>query len=121
MRAILIDPFKREVTEIDIDPSLDNLYTMLEVEMITVIRWDEEHALILDDEGLLKPKEEMEYWRIAGADQPFAGRGLILGDDYGENRAVTLSLDDVQKKVAFLDKTNINPEEWTGWSITIFR
>jgi hypothetical protein len=62
MRAILIDPFKRETTEIDIDPSLDNLYQVLGVDLITVVRWDETHALIIDDEGLLKSKEGQEYW-----------------------------------------------------------
>ena len=120
MRAILIDPFKRDISEIDIDPSLDNLYATLGVDLITVARWDKEHALILDDEGLLKDRESMEYFWIKGSGQPYAGRGLILGDDYGDNRAATLELSAVHEVVSFLDKTLINPEEWTGWTITTF-
>jgi hypothetical protein len=120
VRAILIDPFKREVTEINIDPSLDNLYETLAVEMITVLRWGKDHALILDDEGLLKDRETMEYWRVAGADQPFAGKGLILGDNYGDNRDATLTLSEVQTLVTFLDKATVNPDDWTGWTIRTF-
>lgn len=120
MRAILIDPFKREITEIDIDPSLDNLYTTLGVDLITVVKWDKTHALILDDEGLLKDKESMEYFWVAGSNQPFAGRALILGDEYGDNRAATLELSAVQSLVRFVDKSKLNPDDFTGWTITIF-
>lgn len=120
MRAILIDPFKRDITEIDIDPSLDNLYSTLGVDLITIVRWDNKHALIIDDEGLLKEKESMEYFWVKGSDQPFAGRGLLLGDEYGDNRPCTLELSAVQEMVAFLDKTLIEPDDWTVWTITTF-
>lgn len=120
MRAILIDPFTRSIDEVDIDPSLDNLYTTLNVELITVVRWDKENALIIDDEGLLKPRETMEYFWVRGSGQPFAGKGLLLGDDYGENRATTLDLETVRKMVRFLDKEYISPDDFTGWTITVF-
>lgn len=120
MRAILIDPFKQEVSEIDIDTSLDNLYETLGVDLITVVRWDREHALILDDEGLLKDKETMEYFWVKGSNQPFAGRGLLLGDEYGENRPATLDLSAVQSAVRFVDKSTVNPDDYTGWTITVF-
>lgn len=120
MRAILIDPFKHTVTEIDIDPSLDNLYSTLDVDMITVVGWDKEHALILDDEGLLKPKDRQEYWWTLRSDQPFAGRGLILGNKFGENRAATLDLERVKDAVMFIDKATIEPDNYTGWTVTTF-
>lgn len=120
MRAILIDPFKREVTEIEIEPSLDSMYEVLGVNLITVVRWDKKHALILDDEGLLKSKETMEYWHARGSDQPFAGRGLLLGDEYGDNRPCTLTLDEVKARVAFLDKDQVTPDDYLGWTITVF-
>jgi hypothetical protein len=120
MRAILIDPFKREVSEIDIDPSLDNLYATLGVEVITVLRWSAKDALILDDEGLLKPREEMEYWWMKGAGQPFAGRGLILGDEYGENRPASSTLAEVRDMVKFVDREKVHPDEYIGWTIISF-
>lgn len=121
MRAILIDPFKQTVTDIDIDPTLDNLYEILGVELITVVGMGD-HALIIDDEGLLKPKDQMEYWWAAGAMQPFAGRGLILGNEYGENRAATIPLDFIRDRTRFVwpeEKETLNPEDYTGFGIVI--
>jgi hypothetical protein len=120
MRAILIDPFKQTVEYIDIDPSLDNLYEVLGVDLITVLRWSPGHALILDDEGFLKDHATMEYWRATGFKQPFAGRGLILGDEYGENRPASVSLEVVKDCVSFVPKEEVNPSDWTGWQIIAF-
>lgn len=118
MRAILIDPFKREVTDIDTDASLDSMYDILHVDLITVMRVGAGHAMILDDEGLLKDKSAQEYFTMKGATQPFAGRAMILGDSYGESRAATLTLDEVKDKVVWLDNDAVEPDEWTGWTIT---
>lgn len=120
MRAILIDPFTRTITDVEIDPTLDNLYQTLGVDLITVVRIEPGHALIIDDEGLLKDKDTQAYFWWKGSDQPFAGRGLILGDNYGENRDASLSLELVQSLVTFCDNANINPEEYLGWHIETF-
>ena len=120
MRAILIDPFTRSITEIEIDPTLNNMYETLGVDLITVVSIKPDHALIIDDEGFLKSKESQEYFWWAGADQPFAGRGLILGDKYGENKDATMTLDQVNKCIQFVDKTNMDPEQYIDWQITTF-
>lgn len=118
MRAILIDPFKREVTEVNTDSSLDDIYNLIKCDTITVVPWDEDHALFLDDEGLLLAEENQAYWRMIGSDQPFAGRGLIIGDEYGDNREATLSALRVLTDIDFLDPEEVNPDEWTGWMIS---
>jgi hypothetical protein len=120
MRGILIDPFTRTITEVDTDASLNSVYTLLDIDTLTVVSWDRQHALFLDDEGLLKSNEVQAYFQVYGADQPFAGRGLIVGDNYGDNRAATLSLDDVKDVVTFLDSATVNPEAYLGWTITAF-
>jgi hypothetical protein len=120
MRGILIDPFTRTITEVDTDASLDNVYTLLDIDTVTIVSWDRQHALFLDDEGLLKSNEVQAYFQVDGADQPFAGRGLILGDSYGDNRAATLSLDAVKDVVTFLDSSTVDPEAYLGWTITAF-
>lgn len=120
MRAILIDPFTRLIGEVDTDCSLDQIYDLLGVDLITVVSFDKEHAMFLDDEGLLKLKEGMEYFKVKGANQPFAGRGLIIGDQYGDNRPATLTIEEVASKVTFLDKSEVEPDEWTGWEIRVF-
>lgn len=120
MRAILIDPFTRSISEIDTDASLDEMYSILEVDLITVVRVNKDHAMILDDEGLLQPKITQEYFHVQGSDQPFAGRAMILGDDYGENRAATMTVPEVASLVTFLDKEKIDPEAYCGWTVTAF-
>ena len=120
MRAILIDPFTRTVSEIETDAGLDDLYDILQVEIITVMQVGASHAMILDDEGLLKGKIEQEYFRLKGMDQPLAGRALILADEYGESRPATLTISEVEDKVEWLDKEDVDPEAWLGWSIVTF-
>ena len=117
MRAILIDPFTRKVSEIDTDASLDDLYALLDVDLITVIRVGAGHAMILDDEGLLKDKSVQAYFMLVGMDQPLAGKALILADEYGENRPATLPLSMVEEKVRWLDNDKVEPDDWTGWTI----
>lgn len=119
MRAILIDPFKHEVSHVDTDAGLDDLYRILQVDLITVFPVGAGHAMILDDEGLLRPKETQEYFALKGAEQPFAGRALILADVMGESRDATLPLRAVQDKVVFLNKEDIDPESWAQWEFKI--
>lgn len=120
MRAILIDPFTRKVKEIQTKAIVDDLYKILQVELITVANLGDGHAMILDDEGFLQPKEKQAYFALKGADQPFAGRGLILADEGGENRDATLPLSVVERKVVWLDNDQVDPDVWNHWTFTTF-
>lgn len=120
MRAILVDPFTRNVSDVETDAGLDDLYDLLQVDTITVLPVGGGHAMILDDEGLLKDKSVQEYFTLKGMDQPLAGRGLILADEYGESRPATLALDEVRRAVQWLDKSDVDPDAWTGWTVTFF-
>lgn len=118
MRAILIDPFTRTVSNIDTDASLDDMYSVLQVDLITVMQVGGGHAMILDDEGLLKDRDSQAYFTMRGLAQPLAGRAMILGDEYGESRAATLTIEEVEDKVVWLDNEKVEPEQWTGWTVT---
>lgn len=117
MRGIFIDPFTRSVEEVDIDPSLDNLYEKLGVDLITVVYIHPDHALIIDDEGLMKDRDTQQYFWWKGSNQPFAGRGIILKDEAGHNRDATLTVEEVKELVTFPNNSEINPEEYLGWLI----
>jgi hypothetical protein len=117
MRAILIDPFTRSISEVDTAASLDDIYSLLDIDTLTVVKYDPNNALFLDDEGLLKDKASQEYFWLNGCVQPFAGRGLLIGDSYGDNRATSLDVAEVRENVRFLDKEEIDPEEYVGFSI----
>jgi hypothetical protein len=118
MRGILIDPFTRTVSEIETSGKLAEIYELLGVELVTVVSVGEDQSLFLDDEGLLVPKEEQEYWNLKGSNQPYAGRGLILGlDEDGDNIDATMSGVEVAMLVTFLDKEELDPEDYLGFSI----
>lgn len=118
MRGILIDPFTRTVSEIETSGKLAEIYELLGVELVTVVSVGEDQSLFLDDEGLLVPKEEQEYWNWKGSNQPYAGRGLILGlDEDGDNIDATISSLEVAMLVTFLNKEVLDPEDYLGFSI----
>jgi hypothetical protein len=118
MRGILIDPFTRTVSDIETSGKLAEIYELLGVELVTVVSVGEDQSLFLDDEGLLVPKEEQEYWNWKGSNQPYAGKGLILGlDEDGDNIDATMGSLEVAMLVTFLNKEGLDPEDYLGFSI----
>lgn len=118
MRGVLIDPFTRTVKDVETDGKLDSIYALLGVDMITVVQTDKNHALILDDEGLLKPRDAQEYFLWFQSEQPFAGKGLILGTtEDGDNTDATIPVKVVENTITFLNKNFVNPEDYLGWTI----
>jgi hypothetical protein len=88
MRALLIDPIARTVKHVETSGTmfdkggLPGLLTLLECKEVTAVDLPlPSEVLYLDYEGLLKPNY---YFQIFAANQPFAGRGLILGLDKGK-------------------------------------
>lgn len=111
-KAILIDPFKCEITEVERDAAdYTNIYPLLSHESMTVdhfdvVRLDRGDGIFVDDEGLLKPC--VRYFLWDGYPQQLAGRGLIVGsNDAGNATAVKITLDEVRRRVTFLELTPI--------------
>jgi hypothetical protein len=118
MRGILIDPFTRTVSDVYTSGKLLEIYELLGVNLITAVTVGENQSLFLDDEGLMVPKENQEYWNWEGSNQPYAGRGLILGlDANGDNVDTTMSSLEVAALVSFLDKEDIDPDSYLGFEI----
>ena len=102
MRAILIDPYARTITEIDHGGGLADLYKILQVELVCAVEISPKDTLWLDDEGFLA--EGRPVFRIGDNAQPLAGRGLILGHTReGESAATVLPLALVTKAVKWTD------------------
>lgn len=115
MLGILIDPFAKTVTQVETTGGIDEIYSFLKCELFTVVNLDDRNCVFLDDEGLFVPKEEQEYWSISGANQPYAGRGLILGTDAdGDTAGASIPLEKIKSMVTFLDKEEINPDQYLG-------
>ena len=119
MKGILIDPFTKTVTEMEGDFALQDIDDALHCETITAVRIGASDCMFLDDEGLLKPHDNQEYFYFGNSRQPFAGRALVLGtDDEGGSTSPKATVQAVRAATTFLDKSLVNPDDWTGWTIT---
>lgn len=85
MKAILIDPTARTVTEIELDfgnggstRELDVVYKAMGCDLVDIVRLPHGNMLIVDDEGLLKPNH---VYRIQGYHEMLAGKTLLIGDN----------------------------------------
>lgn len=110
MRAILIDPFKHSITEVEYSGNYQDIYNLIDCDTFTIApithRGD---AIFVDDEGLFKP--EQAFFKHDGYPQPLAGKGLILGcDEEGETVEPTISLADTVAAVRFMTIDEIREE-----------
>ena len=94
MRAILIDPAKQTVTEVDYDGDYQSIYKLTDCTTFTVpFVLENEDSLYVDDEGLWGATH---FFRIEGYPDPLAGRGLILGtDEDGKSVAAKSDIEDL--------------------------
>lgn len=95
MRAILIDPFAKSVSQIDIDKKdvLGGLYAAMQCGTIDLVRYGKLDVFV-DDEGLMK--DGQKFFKLIDGHQPLAGRAVILeSDDEGDSIATDVSVADV--------------------------
>lgn len=101
MRAILIDPVNKTVSEVEHNGDYRDIYRHIECDCFTVVGIDDVDSVFIDDEGLLKD-EPGPFFALKGYPQPLAGKGLILGcDEDGETIAARMSLDEARAMVSF--------------------
>jgi hypothetical protein len=114
-RAILIDPFTETITEVKmVDTKLQTIYTLLECRIITITSLAEGIDMVLDDEGLLKDRENQAYFKFGIASQPFAGKALIVAtDDEGDFASLPekVSVDKINDRVIFFKPSKETLEE----------
>jgi hypothetical protein len=110
MRAVKIDPYTREITELDIDGSLNSIYQGISSPMhkISVIEiglsFPNGDDLYVDEEGLLTTGHKV--FKLNGL--PFVGCGLLLGtDEDGEALSAKTGLVDLQCYVGWTDLVNV--------------
>lgn len=101
MRAILIDPFARTVTEIELAPGIKPIYDAIKADCFCTVNLDDGDAIYLDDDGLFR--EGQEFFSVGNYPHPLAGRGVVLGsNDEGESRAPVLGAAFLAKYVHWL-------------------
>jgi hypothetical protein len=105
MRAILIDPEKRKVTEINLEPStLQKIYEVMSCDCIACpVALENGDDLYLDDEGIYK--ENIDYFIFRDKNygtMTFVGKCLIIGHNKeGENIDAVSSVVEIAKRISF--------------------
>ena len=107
MKAYIIDPEARSISEVDWDEGYKSIYTRLGCELFDCVEIDPVtmDSVYVDDEGLFK--NPTRFFQISGPhfiSSPLAGKGLVLGYDVntGESEAPKLSLEAVEALVTWV-------------------
>jgi hypothetical protein len=98
MRAFLIDPFTKTVTEIDYNGEFEQAYKFMDCEMIQFAYPIPQHTLMVDEDGLIKPITES--FMIVSNGVNYVGKALLLGGKQG-NKPVRLPIEVVQALIKF--------------------
>ena len=103
MRAIIVNPEDRTITETEIDGSLKTLQQIVGGLIEPVYQGlDDNHHCYVNEEGLLD--DPQYFFMFKDGHQPLAGHGVILSTtDGGGEAPCTLSLDWVKERATFMD------------------
>jgi hypothetical protein len=107
MRGLLIDPFAKTITEIEIgegDNVLPDLYKAIHTDIVEVIRMREPRDglaidLWVDEEGLFK--NEQKFFMIKGSAQQIAGRAVVLQERNADCISTTATIENIEDLIAF--------------------
>lgn len=84
MRAIIIDPFLRTITEEDLGNSFSAIYKRMSlgreyvVDCIDALRVDHRISILLDDNGFSYPSSTQAYFKLNWYPRPLAGVGIVV-------------------------------------------
>jgi hypothetical protein len=102
MKAYLINPFEKSITEVEHNGDYKQIYTFIDCDTFDVVRMDDGDGIYVDDEGLLKSGQQFFALPSLRPDAAFAGKGLVLGcDDQGDSTSPKITLDELAKLVQF--------------------
>ena len=105
MKAILINPFTRSVSEVECSGDIQEIYDMLNCGTFTVATFynPSGDGVFVDDEGMLADPAGMGFFYLPELyPQPLAGMGLVLGcDEDGNSTAPVTPLEEIAGLVEF--------------------
>lgn len=110
MKAILVDPFARTITEVEYTGDYTNIYEHIQAQAFDVVRINRKgDAIFVDDEGLINGNENQQFFGWIGYVNPIAGRGLILGtDDEGESISPSIDIETAKQHVIWLEPHEVS-------------
>ena len=105
MRALLIDPVEKTVTEIEIGEDYKEIYKAIECDTFSCpIVYDNDDTLYCDDEGLFK--EQKGGVLMTGWQYPILGKMLVLGCDVetGESQNAKSDIEFFTNQIVWVDE-----------------
>ena len=106
MKAVLIDPFNRTISMIEMGNDWREISARIGCKYFTVAGYYDNDAVYCDDEGLLYGPTE--FVMISGFGQPLAGRVLMLGSTAdGDSTDVNTNAVEMLDKVQFLSHNEV--------------
>lgn len=105
MRAVLVDPYKKEITDVEYNGDYKTIYPLIHCDIFTIVRLEDGDDVLVDDEGLLKLTRDTKFFMINTYEQPLAGYGLITGvnEEDGETVSAHHDAEYYRRKIRFLD------------------
>lgn len=108
MKAYLIDPFAREIRQVEYGGNYQSIYGFIEASPFNLVRFNREgDGVYVDDEGLFKPNRffQISTYVANGMPYPLAGKGLVLGHNMaGDSQEPTVSIHGLRALVNFPDR-----------------
>jgi hypothetical protein len=126
MKAILIDPKEKIVSEVEYDGDYKKIYDFIEADTFEVVTLEDNgDGVFIDECGLFKDYQYMwtynseKYQGLYGRGTPICGKALMLGLDEstGDSIAPTTSRDSVDDCIEFLGVARITSDA-TGFKYT---
>ena len=109
MRAILIDPTERTITEVDYSGNLAELYKLLDCALVDNVPLGRGHdgrqeGMYVDDESLFELSNKSTAFRIdARATHKIVGKGLICSvDALGAAADTSFKIDGIKSRITWL-------------------
>jgi hypothetical protein len=111
MKALLINPQARTITEVDYNGDYKHIYTLIDSALFDIVRIDAKETIFVDDEGLVNGKAQtVGMFRVAGRNPVvLAGKGLVLSTDTtGDSIATTLTIEQLTLMIDFVEPVRVN-------------
>ena len=104
LTGILIDPFTKTVTEVQVGADISAWYKLLGCELLEVISIRPQVDLWIDEEGFFKTPPEQAYFYLNGLLDPIPGRALILSHDQaGESTSLYAKKADIEPHISWVN------------------
>lgn len=106
MKAFLIDPFERTITEVEYNGDYKHIYALIGCETFETIQiGDDGDAIYVDEEGLLGDLSKQAFFGVPSLySQALAGKGLVLGSDaLGGDTAPKITLEALKQLIQLPD------------------